>query len=68
MILCILFLMECTCPSQNLISGIHASETKNNIISIIIDHLTNVLRILHVGKNVRVKLEKKFIISWNFGT
>ena len=30
------------------------------------DHLTNVLCILHVGKNVRVKLEKKIIISCNF--
>jgi hypothetical protein len=27
-----------------------------------------VLCILHVGKNVRVKLEKKIIISCNFGT
>jgi hypothetical protein len=32
------------------------------------DHPTNVLCILHVGKNVRVKLEKKIIISCNFGT
>ena len=35
---------------------------------IIKDHRTNVLCILHVGKNVRVKLEKKIIISCNFGT
>ena len=35
---------------------------------IIKDHQTNVLCILHVGKNVRVKLEKKIIISCNFGT
>ena len=36
--------------------------------NIIKDHLTNVLCILHVGKNVWVKLEKKIIISCNFGT
>jgi hypothetical protein len=35
---------------------------------IIKDHQTNVLCILHVGKNVLVKLEKKIIISCNFGT
>ena len=35
---------------------------------IIKDHQTNVLCILHVGKNVRVKLEKKIIISCNLGT
>jgi hypothetical protein len=29
---------------------------------------TNVLCILHVGKNVRVKLEKKIIITCNLGT
>ena len=31
-------------------------------------HQTNILCILHVGKNVQVKLEKKIIISCNFGT
>ena len=36
--------------------------------NIIKDHLTNVLCILDVGKNVWVKLEKKIIISCNIGT
>jgi hypothetical protein len=37
-------------------------------VVIIKDHLTNVLCILHVGKNVQVKLEKHIIISCYFGT